>query len=121
MRRTNSALTISNGIEDNQAPLELVNQWCSFFYRVSPTAFIKPDGFSTASVSVTPEDELADALEDIARDIALIEPDPRDWAGWVMYFVDQLEEEAKRRRRGFDFNSLMGTMVSEFQDRMKGK
>ena len=29
---------------------------------------------------ITPEDELADALEDMARDIALIEPDPRDWA-----------------------------------------
>jgi hypothetical protein len=25
------------------------------------------------------EDELADALEDMARDIALIEPDSRDW------------------------------------------
>ena len=28
---------------------------------------------------ITPEDELADALKDIARDIALIEPDPVDW------------------------------------------
>jgi hypothetical protein len=31
--------------------------------------------------SITPEDELQDAFEDMARDIALIEPDPRDWAG----------------------------------------
>jgi hypothetical protein len=30
---------------------------------------------------ITPEDELADPLEDMARDIALIEPDPRDWGG----------------------------------------
>jgi hypothetical protein len=31
--------------------------------------------------SITPEDEFADALEDLARDIALIEPNPGDWAG----------------------------------------
>ena len=28
---------------------------------------------------ITSEDELADALEEITRDIALIEPDPQDW------------------------------------------
>jgi hypothetical protein len=31
--------------------------------------------------SFIPEDELQDALEDMARDIALIEPNPEDWAG----------------------------------------
>ena len=31
--------------------------------------------------TLSPEDELADALEEMARDIALIEPDPADWAG----------------------------------------
>ena len=29
--------------------------------------------------SISPEDELVDALEDMARDIALIEPNPADW------------------------------------------
>jgi hypothetical protein len=32
--------------------------------------------------SLIPEDELADALEEMARDIALIEHDPQDWGGW---------------------------------------
>ena len=32
---------------------------------------------------LSPEDELQDALEDMARDIALIEPDPVDWGWWV--------------------------------------
>jgi len=32
--------------------------------------------------SITPEQELQDALDEMARDIALIEPDPQDWAGW---------------------------------------
>jgi hypothetical protein len=44
---------------------------------------------------ISPEDELADALEDMARDIALIEPNPQDWGWWVVYLIEQLEEEAK--------------------------
>ncbi len=39
----------------------------------------------------TPEDELTDALEDMARVIAFIEPDPMDWAGWVDYLLEQME------------------------------
>ena len=70
---------------------------------------------------ISPEDELAKTLDEMARDIALIKPDPHDWAGWVMYFVDQLEEVSYRKRRGFDFNSVLGTMVNELQDRMRGK
>lgn len=34
-----------------------------------------------------PERTLADALEDLAREIVLIEPEPMDWGGWVMYGV----------------------------------
>lgn len=68
---------------------------------------------------ITPEGELADVLEDMARDIALIEPDPEDWGGWVIFFLDQLEEEERRRRRGFDFNTVLGTMVNEFLDHIR--
>jgi hypothetical protein len=51
----------------------------------------------------------------------LIEPDPQDWAEWVMYFLDQLEEESKKRIRGFDFNTVRRTLVNELQDQMRGK
>ncbi len=71
--------------------------------------------------SITPEDELADAPVQIALDIALIEPDPQDWAGWVIYFLDQLEKESKRRMRGTDFNSILEALVNELQDRMSTK
>ena len=40
---------------------------------------------------ITPENELADALEEMARDIALVEPDPRDWGGWVNLFIGNVE------------------------------
>lgn len=43
---------------------------------------------------ISPEDELADALGDMVQDIALIEPDPMDWSGWVTYLLEQMEAEA---------------------------
>ena len=52
-----------------------------------PDGWAMPDNLSKKISEVlnknpiTPEDELADALEEMARDIALIEPDPQDWAG----------------------------------------
>ena len=57
----------------------------------------------------------------MTRDIALIEPNPVDWAGWVMYLIDQLEEESKRRIRRVDFNSMLDALVNELQDRMNTK
>lgn len=93
----------------------------------TPDSWAMPDDLSKKinemlnNKPLSPEDELADALEEMARDVAIIEPDPNDWAGRVMYFVYQLEDEAKRRRRGFDFNSVLSTLVNELQDRMRGK
>ena len=46
---------------------------------------------------ITPEDELADALGDMARDIGLIEPHPLDWGEWMAYLLERMEVEAKRR------------------------
>ena len=49
----------------------------------------------------------------------MIEPDPEDWGWWVNYLLGRLEGEAKRRRRGSDFNSLLIALVNEFQRRGK--
>jgi hypothetical protein len=40
--------------------------------------------------SITPEQELQDALDEMSRDIALIEPDPKDWGWWVIYLQGQI-------------------------------
>ena len=69
----------------------------------------------------SPENELADALEDMARDIAVVEPEPMDWVGWISCFLDQLEQESEKRIRGFDFNSVRDALVNELQDRMNTK
>ena len=43
---------------------------------------------------ITPEDELQDARDEMARDFALIEPKPADWGWWVFYLLEQMEGEA---------------------------
>ena len=53
----------------------------------------------------------------MVRDIALIEPDPQDWAGWVIMFIDKLEEESNRMR--FDLNTILDEIVNELQNRMQ--
>jgi hypothetical protein len=67
---------------------------------------------------VTPEDELSDALEGMARDIALIEPDPKDWGGWVMLLIDNLESEAKRRRKFEEFEKMLEILKTQIGERL---
>ena len=55
-------------------------------------------------------DGLFQRFPDLARDIALIEPDPRDWAGWVMYLVDQLEKESKKREKQGEFKGILNSL-----------
>jgi hypothetical protein len=51
------------------------------------------------------------ALEDMARDIALIEPDPQDWAGWIMYLLEKLKAEANSRRRMDDYENMLNSLL----------
>jgi hypothetical protein len=50
--------------------------------------------------TITPQDKLQDELVDIARDIALIEPNSKDWGGWLIYLIKQME--GKRKGGGND-------------------
>lgn len=43
----------------------------------------------------------------MARDIALIEPNPQDWGWYVTYLLEKMEEEAKRRGKRADFDEMM--------------
>jgi hypothetical protein len=61
--------------------------------------------------SLTPEQELQDALDEMARDIALIEPDPEDWGWWVNYLFKQMRAEANRRRRIDDYENMLNSLL----------
>jgi hypothetical protein len=44
--------------------------------------------------SIRPEDAVQKAIEELARDIAIIEHEPVDWGWWVTHLLELLEEEA---------------------------
>lgn len=43
----------------------------------------------------------------MARDIALIEPDPRDWGELVVYLLDQMEREAEKKGMNISYKELL--------------
>lgn len=63
--------------------------------------------------NITPEDALQKGIDEIARDITIIEPDPRDWAWWIGYLLEQLEGEAKRSGRSAGFDQMIKTMITD--------
>ena len=76
------------------------------------------EGFSKKTLRS--EDQLADTLDELARDIALIEPDPRDWAGWVNYFLEQMEYQAEKRRLIYNYEQALESLAINIQNRIKG-
>ena len=57
--------------------------------------------------SIRPEDRVQDALDEIARDIAIIEPDPQDWTGWVNYLLESLQTEAQKDRKSATYEAML--------------
>ena len=51
----------------------------------------------------------------MARDIALIEPDPEDWGWWVTYLLERLEREAKSFGKGKDFEKMVRLLQKELE------
>lgn len=62
----------------------------------------------------SPEDKLQKALEEVARDIALIEPDVKDWEWWISYLLEHLEDEAENRRKQRDYKEMLKSLKSSF-------
>ncbi len=69
---------------------------------------------------ISPEDELADALGDMSRDIALIEPNQVDWGGWMIYLLEPMEGEAQRRLKQGEFENILTTLAKDLQERVEG-
>jgi hypothetical protein len=39
-------------------------------------------------------DDLREALNDTAADLAQLIPNPEDWSNWIIYFLEELEDKA---------------------------
>ena len=70
--------------------------------------------------TIRPEDRVQRALDELARDIAIIESDPEDWFWWASYLLEQLEGEADRRGKKADFGKMMKSFRGNLMDRCSG-
>ena len=57
--------------------------------------------------SIRPEDRVQKGVEELARDIATIEPEPGDWVWWVNNLLEQMGKEAERHGKGKDFERMV--------------
>ena len=70
--------------------------------------------------SIKPEDRIQDAIEEIARDIAIIEPDPQDWTGWVNYLLESLQTEAQKDRKSATYEAMLLDLREALETRIEG-
>jgi len=89
----------------------MVMAWC---YKIHMNNTDLPEGWAMPpkmakrvndSVHKKPstlENQLQKALDEMARDIALIEPNPQDWGWWVSYPLEQMGAESLRRGKSTD-------------------
>jgi hypothetical protein len=63
-----------------------------------------------------PEDILHNAIEEIARDIATIEPDPVDWAWWVGFLVTELEGQSIKKNVGVQFQQMLNLVNRKIEE-----
>ena len=71
-----------------------------------------------SKISIRPEDAVQNALEEMARDIALIEPDPQDWGWWVAYLLEKLEEETQRRGKNALYKEMLRSLKQDLGNRI---
>jgi hypothetical protein len=56
----------------------------------------------------------------MARDIALIEPDPSDWEWWIGYLLEQMEIQAEKSRQTKKYEYTLDVLTEKIQKRIKG-
>ena len=70
--------------------------------------------------STRPEDAVQKALDEIARDIAIIEPDPSDWSWWVSYLLEQMEMHGEKRRLIYNYEKVLTVLIDKINHRIQG-
>ena len=70
--------------------------------------------------SIRPEDAVQKAIEEIARDNAIIEPDPKDWEWWVKYLLESLQTEAQKDRKSATYKAMLLDLREALETRIEG-
>jgi len=66
------------------------------------------------------EDDLRDALNDLASDIVDLESNPRTWLSWMVYLLARLEEKSTITASDKEaFFEMLSALQDEIRNRMK--
>lgn len=84
-----------------------------------PADQAKKVGEALNKKSLSPEDAVQKALDEIARDIAIIEPEPSDWVWWLTYLLGQLEIHMEKRRLYDQYEHILKDFVEKIQNRIR--
>jgi hypothetical protein len=65
------------------------------------------------------DDELKDILDETARQISSISPNPRTWLPWVLYLLERMEKEATSENS--TYKDLYRDMLAALEDALRNK
>ena len=66
------------------------------------------------------EDDLRDALNDLASDIVDLESNPRTWLSWMVYLLARLEEKSTITASDKEaFLEMLSALQDEIRNRMR--
>ena len=62
--------------------------------------------------------ELEATIDDVARDISQVYPDPEDWEGWALYFFEAMEQAAIENRHKEQFERMLKKLSYDIAKRV---
>jgi hypothetical protein len=66
------------------------------------------------------EDDLRDALNDLASDMVDLESNPRTWLSWMVYLLARLEEKSTITASDKEaFSEMLSALQDEIRNRMR--
>jgi hypothetical protein len=66
------------------------------------------------------EDDIRDALNDLASDIVDLESNPRTWLSWMVYLLARLEEKSTITASDKEaFSEMLSALQDEIRNRMR--
>ena len=65
------------------------------------------------------DDELKDILDETAKQISNLSPNPRTWLPWVLYLLERMETEANSENT--TYKDLYRDMLAALEDALRNK
>ncbi len=84
-------------------------------------AYLRDNTSKERITMVKTEDELREALNATADEIAGMYGNPRTWHSWITYLLERLEEHALRRNAGDaeNYKETLSALMDEIRNRLR--